>query len=297
MIRENKTMERLGFKNKQRAVIFHHDDLGMNHGSNLSFHESYSLGVVRSGSVMVPCPYFPEVVEMFKNNPGMDIGVHLTLTSEWPTYRWRPLSTNKESSGLIDEQGFFWKNRLLLRQNMNIKAAECELRTQIQTVFHAGIDVSHLDCHMGSGFIPELLDVYVSLGKEFHIPIMMPRNIKEILNTFKMGEVDFYVYNKVINFLEDENYPLIDNFRITPGFDSSCSESGYKNLIDTLPEGLTYISLHPNTVDSIQHIDTKNFQWRIDEHNFFTDTSIVNYITESDIEIINFKTLKKVFNF
>src|SRR5918911_3709108 len=92
----------------ERAVILHVDDLAMCHGANRAYLELAAAGLVTCGSVMVPCPWFREIAEAA--DPKLDLGVHLTLTSEWPHYRWRPLSTASPASGLIDDEGYLWRD-------------------------------------------------------------------------------------------------------------------------------------------------------------------------------------------
>src|SRR5215208_6635514 len=93
---------------RQRAVILHVDDLGMCPGANRAFLELAAGGQVTCGSVMVPCPAFREIAEAAVAAATLDLGVHLTLTSEWERVRWGPLSTRSKASGLIDEDGYFW---------------------------------------------------------------------------------------------------------------------------------------------------------------------------------------------
>src|SRR3954465_15786085 len=102
--------ERLGL---ERALILHVDDLAMCHGANHAYLEFAAAGLVTCGSVMVPCPWFREIAEAAAD-PKLDLGVHLTLTSEWPHYRWRPLSTTSRASGLIDDDGYFLARRRLV---------------------------------------------------------------------------------------------------------------------------------------------------------------------------------------
>ena len=86
-------------------LIPHIDDLGVSHGANVALVELAGLGFVTCGSVMPPCTWFPEMALMAKERPALDVGVHLTLTSEWPHYRWRPLTTTSRASGLLDTRG------------------------------------------------------------------------------------------------------------------------------------------------------------------------------------------------
>src|SRR3954462_7143579 len=94
----------------ERAVILHVDDLGMCHGGNQAFLELAAAGLVSCGSVMVPAPWFREIAEAGAADPSLDLGIHLTLTSEWARYRWAPISTISRSSGLIDADGYFWRD-------------------------------------------------------------------------------------------------------------------------------------------------------------------------------------------
>jgi YdjC-like protein len=140
----------LGFSPDSRVAIFHADDVGMCHGANVAFEELSRKGSINCGSVMVPCPWFTEVVEMAAADARLDVGVHLTLTSERTTYRWPPISTTSRSSGLIDESGYFWRRLPMLGAHVVPQAAEAEMRAQIERALAAGIDITHLDTHMGA---------------------------------------------------------------------------------------------------------------------------------------------------
>lgn len=158
-----------------RQLVVHHDDLGGSHAANLAFVELSELGVVTSGSVMVPCPWFPEMAAIARQRPDLDIGVHLTLTSEFPGFRWRPL-TGVAPNGLTDGDGFFWPSENEARI-ADPSAVETELRAQITTALQAGIDATHLDAHMGAAWQPEFLDIYLRLGEEFALPVVLPRDV------------------------------------------------------------------------------------------------------------------------
>src|SRR2546430_2129940 len=152
-----------------RALVLHIDDVGMCHGANVAFLELARAGHVTCGSIMVPCPWFREIADAAAQDPALDLGVHLTLTSEWPQYRWRPLSTASRASGLIDDQGYFPRNCLDLRPHLVVEAAETEFRAQIERALDAGIDLTHIDTHMGAALVPELVEVYVRLGRHYDL--------------------------------------------------------------------------------------------------------------------------------
>src|SRR4051812_30739473 len=125
---------------------------------------------------MVPAPWFRELVELCAGG-DWDIGVHLTLTSEWPGVRWAPISTTSRASGLIDDDGYFWRDLDLLRRNVVLEAAEAEMRVQIERAIAAGLRPTHVDAHMAGAMLPGLLEIQVRLAREFGLFPVLPRSI------------------------------------------------------------------------------------------------------------------------
>jgi predicted glycoside hydrolase/deacetylase ChbG (UPF0249 family) len=105
----NPLLKKPGLADDDRLVILHADDVGMCQASLTAFADLVEFGLVSSGATMVPCPWFPAVAAYCREHPGVDLGVHLTLTSEWDTYRWGPLSTRDPASGLLDGEGYFYR--------------------------------------------------------------------------------------------------------------------------------------------------------------------------------------------
>ena len=130
------------------TVILHVDDVGMCHGANGAYLELFRAGAVDTGAVMVPCPWFAEIAAAARSDRNLDLGVHLTMTSEWDHYRWRALSNVSRASGLVDDDGDLPRNCVRLRANIVPQACEIEMRAQIDRALGAGIDATHLDTHM-----------------------------------------------------------------------------------------------------------------------------------------------------
>src|SRR4051794_31260255 len=149
-----------------RAVVPHIDDLGGSHGANLAFLELARAGRVTCGSVMVPAPWFRELVDLCGDGEW-DIGVHLTLTSEWSGVRWAPISTVSRASGLIDDDGYFPRDVETLRRQVVPEAAEAEMRAQIERAVAAGLRPTHVDAHMAAAMLPGLLEIQVRLAREY----------------------------------------------------------------------------------------------------------------------------------
>jgi len=155
------------------------DDIGSTHAANLGCIRSYREGIVRSVEVMVPCAWFPEAVELLRENPGLDVGVHITLTSEWERIKWRPIS---HAPGLSDEDGYFyptiWANenfpedRTLSGSDWTLQEIEAEMRAQIELAMKHIPQVTHLSCHMScSSLNKEVGNLYNRLAEEYGLQI------------------------------------------------------------------------------------------------------------------------------
>ncbi|MEJ0030524.1 MAG: polysaccharide deacetylase family protein [Bacteroidota bacterium] len=140
--------ERLGYSKETKLLIIHADDIGVSHSENSASIYTMEKGVVNSGSIMVPCPWFPEISDYAKSHPNADIGLHLTLTSEWRNYKWGPVTSKDKVPSLLDEQGYFNSGTLALMKNGKPEEVEMELRAQIERAKKFGIDPTHFEAHM-----------------------------------------------------------------------------------------------------------------------------------------------------
>jgi hypothetical protein len=282
----------LGGSAEQRVAIFHADDVGMCHGSNLAFGELSRTGAITCGAVMVPCPWFAEVAEMATASPDLDLGVHLTLTSEWAGYRWAPISTASRRSGLIDEHGYFWRRLPLLAAHLAPEAAEAEMRAQVERALGAGIDVTHLDTHMGAALLPPLVEIYLRLGREYRLPVLFPRHFRDYASVLDFAGVPLEPYGPLFARLEAEGWPLVDHFRMTPGVASVESDSAYRDLIAALPPGLTMIALHPNASGDIESIVPDKAHFRTDEYRLLGDPAYREFIAAQGVRTVGFRALR-----
>jgi len=282
----------LGFPAAHKVAIFHADDVGMCHGSNLAFGELSRTGAITCGAVMVPCPWFSEVAGMAGATPDLDLGVHLTLTSEWRAYRWAPISTASRSSGLIDEHGYLWRRLPLLAAHLVPEAAEAEMRAQIERALRAGIDVTHLDTHMGAALLPSLVEIYVRLGREYRLPVLFPRHFQDYASVLDFAGVPLEAHGPLFGRLEAEGWPLVDHFRMTPGVPSAESEQAYRDLVAALPQGLTMVALHPNASGDIETIVPDKAHFRTDEYRLLRDRAFREFIAGQGIRTVGFRPLR-----
>jgi chitin disaccharide deacetylase len=278
-----------------RTLVLHIDDVGMCHGANVAFLELARSGGVTCGSIMVPCPWFREIAGAAAQDPSLDLGVHLTLTSEWPQYRWGPLSTHSRASGLLDAQGYFPRNCLDLRERLNVEAAEIEFRTQIDRALEADIDVTHLDTHMGAALVPELVDIYVRLGLEYRLPVLLPRDVKSYTGVLRMGDIAPGIHERIVAQLDARGLPILDRFRMTPEPPGPDVESTYRTMIETLPTGATFFALHCNAPGDIEAIVPPRAHWRTDEYRLFGSGAPMRWMAEAGIRAIGMREIRTLW--
>jgi hypothetical protein len=166
--------EKLGWNNGDRVIILHMDDAGMSYDSNLAIERVLEHGAARSLSVMMPCPWVPQMVHYLRAHPGTDAGLHLTLTSEWHEYRWGPLM-GSATPGLIDAEGALWPSVAAVVKHATPEEVDGEIRRQLERAEKMGFHPTHLDSHMGTLFANDaFLQKYIQLGVEKQIPVMFP---------------------------------------------------------------------------------------------------------------------------
>jgi predicted glycoside hydrolase/deacetylase ChbG (UPF0249 family) len=169
--------ERLGHPAGARLLIIHADDLGMSHSVNRATFEALQKGWITSASILVPCPWFPEVARFAREHPDLDLGIHLALNSEWTTFRWGPLNPPQAVNSLVDEHGYFPLVEPAVTARAKPDEVARELEAQIDRAQAAGVRLSHLDSHMATLFrSASLFNVYRGMGQKYRLPILLERD-------------------------------------------------------------------------------------------------------------------------
>ncbi len=164
-------LKKMGYPADSKLLILHADDLGMSHSANLASFEALEKGWVSSASVMAPCPWFNEVAEFAKTHPDADLGLHLTLTSEWENYRWGPVNREHYKS-LLDAEGYFPAESGPVGKNASVEDASAELAAQLAKAQTSGIHFTHLDNHMGSlAQNADLFRLFLQTGRSAGVPV------------------------------------------------------------------------------------------------------------------------------
>ena len=285
----------LGFSPDARVLIPHIDDVGVCHGANRAFAELAGQGFVTTASVMVPCPWFPETADLVREQPELDVGVHLTLTSESRTCRWRPISTTSRQSGLIDDAGFMWPDVPSVRRHADRRAVESELRAQIEAALAAGIDVTHLDTHMGAAAAPEFVEIYLELGREYQLPVLLPERIETYVAVLDMGPVDTGLYAQLQAEARAAGMPVIDEFAMGLAMRHLGCEEAYRQMVEQAASGVTYVSLHCSTPGEVERLHPQDADWRIAEYRLFDHPAFLDWAARQDVELIGFRPIRELY--
>ncbi|MGX5847503.1 ChbG/HpnK family deacetylase [Mesorhizobium sp. PL10] len=279
----------------RRQIVLHEDDVGMCHGANSAFLELTGLGACSSGAVMVPCPWFPEMAEAAAADPALDLGVHLTLNSEKQHYKWRPLTSPSRAAGLTDEFGYFWPDVATTRRKAAPQAVETELRAQIDTAYRAGIDVTHLDAHMGTALSPEFCGIYIRLGLEYRLPVLLTKTLSAYAPNDNLVGVTEAAFQRGVAEARAKGFVIFDAaIQTTWGRPRSKPIApAYKALVEGVREGLTFFCLHFNAPGELELIEPRSAYIRTDEYELFCDQAFRDWLGAQDIDIIGMKPLRE----
>lgn len=273
-------------------VVLHADDVGMCHGANTAFAELSALGTCSAGSVMVPCPAFREMAEIAAESGALDLGVHLTLTSEKRDYKWGPVSSSSPSAGMTDPDGHFWPDVATVRQHAVPEAVEIELRAQIDTALAAGIDVTHLDDHMGVVLIPELCDTYIQLGIDYALPILLTPSLSAYGPIHNLVGVNDEPYAACVERARRLGFLIFDRVLETPWDRAEPIEPAYRDMLATAGDGWTYCAFHFNAPGEVEAIEPETCRYRTEEYALFREPGFRDWLNAQPFRIVGMRALR-----
>jgi predicted glycoside hydrolase/deacetylase ChbG (UPF0249 family) len=286
--------ERLGYGPEDRLLMIHADDIGMCHSVNVASTKALTEGSATCGSVMVPCPWFPEIAAWSREHPDADLGLHLTLTSEWKYYRWRPVTPVNQVKGLVDDEGFMWRAVEDVKKHASAEEVETEIRAQVERARQFGIKPTHVDSHMGTLFAdPKYFEAYTRVAKDLNVMPMIPAPSLEInLQAAAMG----LNYPPLAEKLKSQGYPLLG--RLVTGLSGDTDEarrSALEGLVASLKPGVTELIVHlSGGEDEIQHI-SYSWETRFREFRLFTSPQTKRVLEEKGVKPIGYRELAKLW--
>lgn len=279
---------------QKRYLIVHSDDAGMSHSVNRATIDAMEQGFVSSCSIMVPCPWFPEFAKWAAENPEKDFGIHLTLNSEFGSYRWGPVADREKVPSLIDKDGYLHQSKDVVIAKARPAEVEIELRAQIERANQAGIRLSHLDTHMGTVVsTADMLEIYVRLGIEFDLPVMLIRNIAPEISRAYPDLARLNEQN--LSLLASKGLPPIDHlFQFYEGKDHAARQERYLKTFRELKPGVTQMIVHCGYDDAELQAITGSHFLRDDDRRIFSDPDVKTQIEQMGIEIINWQQLREM---
>ncbi|QOY85929.1 polysaccharide deacetylase family protein [Paludibaculum fermentans] len=273
----------------EKRLIVHADDAGMCHSVNMATVEALTKGSVSSASIMMPCPWVSEFAAWAKANPKMDLGLHLTLTSEWKYYRWRPVAPIDQVKGLIDPEGYIWRDVRNAATHATPAEVETELRAQVIRAKEYGIQFTHVDTHMGTLFArPDFFEVYTKVAKEFNVPCMLPRPTPEAEKEMKEYPITVDMLNKKAA----AGYKMLDRLVTgVPGKGWEERTASYRKLIAELKPGVTKLIIHLAKDDAEIRAVTGAWEYRWEDFRFWTSQEAKDLLAKHNVRLFTYREL------
>lgn len=284
---EKTIAERLGYPRDAKLLIVHADDLGMAHSVNGATIKALESGLVNSGSIMVPCPWFSEIATYARANPQADLGLHLTLTSEWTTFRWGPVSSKDRVSSLLDKDGYFYLTETDAASHADPKEVELEITAQVERARASGVQPTHLDSHMGTLYQNKaLFEVFLRVARKYKLPVRVAREWG--------GRADF-----LQEVLKPEDVYIDRVLDINTSIAASDWASFYSDALKKLEPGVTEVVIHLAYDDAEMRgatFDHPNWgaAWRQRDFDFFTSETFRKLLQENQIKLITWRELGKL---
>jgi len=279
--------ENLGYPPGTKLIIVHADDLGETHAVNAAAIKSLESGSVNSASLMVPCPWFPEIADYAKSHPNLDFGLHLTLTSERVYYRWGSVASADKVPSLLDENGYFhhdWEHN----QHIDAKEVETELRAQIERALAMGVRPTHLDSHQYRLIMngKELFDVMLRVAHDYKVPVFV--------NTDWFA--DYPYLQKSVG---PDDIVLDHTITIGPDVLPEKWADFYISALKNLKPGVTEFVIHPGFDDEELRAATRErptwgAAWRQRDFDFFNSNQFRQMLVQENIKLITWRELARM---
>ncbi|HKP86923.1 MAG TPA: polysaccharide deacetylase family protein [Blastocatellia bacterium] len=280
-------LERLGYPKDAKLVIIHGDDLGMAHSVNAASVKAFDAGLVNSGSIMVPCPWFAEIAAYARSRPQADLGLHLTLTSEWKFYRWGPVLSKDRVATLFNQDNYLYPTEAEASAHVDSREVEAEIRAQIERAKAFGIEPTHLDSHMGTLYQNKaLFETLLRVARDNKLPVMISK--------------EWHAQAPFLQSILAPDDVVIDRIiTIGPSVRPERWADFYADAIKGIQPGVTEIIIHLAYDDeemraaTIEHPDW-GAGWRQRDFDFFTSEKLRQLLKENDIKLITWREIGKL---
>jgi len=276
--------ERLGYPADAKLLILHADDLGAAHSIDAASFDALEKGAISSASIMMPTPWVTEVAAWAKAHPDADLGLHLTLTAEWDTYRWGSVASAGTVRSLLDSTGTFPNDVGPVATGARLVEVERELRAQVERARALGIRPTHLDSHMLALFTtPALMAVYIRVARSYGLPFLALRGDpkKPPHASLRANEV-----------------ALDDVIIAGPEIPVDQWKKFYLDAIANLKPGLTELIVHLGHDDAelqavmVNHPDYGS-AWRQRDYDVVTSAEFKKALTDNGVIVVSWRQVYK----
>ncbi len=278
--------ERLGYPAGTKLLIVHADDLGMARSVNAASTRALTGGLVNSASIMVPCPSFEEIAAWARQHPDADLGVHLTLTSEWKGYRWGGVLPKADVCSLLDASGNFYATEDEAAAHADVREAETEVRAQIEKLRESGVRPTHLDAHMRTLHLnAALFGMLLRVSREWRIPAAIPAEFLKEPSLAPLITADDVVIDRFVT--------------IGPEVAPEGWADFYANVIRNLEPGVTELIVHIAYDDEEMRsitVDHPNWgsAWRQRDFDFLTSDAFRDLLQANGVKLVTWREIGKV---
>lgn len=281
MMTHSQTNQLLGYPTDARLLIINADDFGMCHSVNQAIVGALKEGIVRSTTLMVPCPWAWHAIHFLADHPEIPFGIHLTAISDSVDYRWRPVTPMAQVPSLVDQAGYFYNFERMpeFLAQAKLDQLETEFRTQIEVVLEAGLKPTHLDWHaLRIGGRENIFDVMLKLAREYRLALrVVGQSIIERVQS--QG-------------LPTNDYDFLDSYLIDP----ATKAARYADLLHSLPVGLSEWAVHPGFDNAeLSEIEPLGIHVRQTDFDFLTSHQAKHLIKEQGITLLDYRALQDVW--
>jgi hypothetical protein len=278
---ESQTNRLLGYPADARLLIINADDFGMCNAVNEAIFRTLKAGIVRSTTLMVPCPWALHAMHFLADHPEIPFGVHLTVISDWVDYRWGPITSREKVPSLIDKAGYFYnfEDMAEFLAQVRLDQLEMEFRAQIEAVLAAGLKPTHLDWHsLRIGGRSDIFNVMLGLAREYGLALRVAGR-SWIEKVQSQG-------------LPTNDYDFLDSYSLDP-VDKSAR---YDQMLRELPAGLSEWAIHPGLENAeLLAIKPDGKHVRQTDFDFLMSQEAKDIVKEEGIILLDYRALQVVW--
>ena len=281
----NNLSELLGYKKNDKLLIIHADDLGLSKSVNQASFDALNNKYVNSASVMIPAPNIIEVADYFNENPDIDLGIHLTFTSEWKDYKWHGISQKDAISSLINGNGNFYEKKKEVIKNSNPEHIRKELQAQIDYAMSIGIKPTHLDSHEGVLFFsPEFFKIYLEVSEKNRLPVFVPKLLAAHFND---------------DFPQPKNLVVVKMYMADKNVSFENWAEYYGSILNNLEPGLNEMIVHLGIDNNEMKKITSNriafgSKWRNLDYNIVSSPEFMASLIKNNIKLVTWREIRDI---